>query len=155
MSGAHIHPRGNDGADIVDDVGTQLAGSSQRFTATRRALVAVLADADGPLSIPEILEATDDLAQSSVYRNLTVLEEAGVVVRVAGVDDRVRYELGEHLTGHHHHLVCTSCGAVADVRIPDALEQDLERVLTRLAGGAGFSVEGHRLDLLGRCAACR
>jgi Fe2+ or Zn2+ uptake regulation protein len=155
MSGAHVHPRGNDGADIVDDVGTQLAGSSQRFTATRRALVAVLADADGPLSIPEILEATDDLAQSSVYRNLTVLEEAGVVVRVAGVDDRVRYELGEHLTGHHHHLVCTSCGAVADVRIPDALEQDLERVLTRLAGGAGFSVEGHRLDLLGRCAACR
>jgi Fe2+ or Zn2+ uptake regulation protein len=155
MSGAHVHPRGNDGADIVDDVGTQFAGSSQRFTATRRALVAVLADADGPLSIPEILEATDDLAQSSVYRNLTVLEEAGVVVRVAGVDDRVRYELGEHLTGHHHHLVCTSCGAVADVRIPDALEQDLERVLTRLAGGAGFSVEGHRLDLLGRCAACR
>jgi Fe2+ or Zn2+ uptake regulation protein len=101
------------------------------------------------------MEATDDLAQSSVYRNLAVLEQAGVVTRVSGVDDRVRYELGEHLTGHHHHLVCTSCGAVADVRIPDALEQDLERVLTRLAGSAGFAMEHHRLDLIGRCAACR
>jgi Fe2+ or Zn2+ uptake regulation protein len=155
VSGANVHPRGQNGADIVDDVGTQLAGSSQRFTATRRAIVSVLADADGPLSIPEIMEATDDLAQSSVYRNLAVLEQAGVVTRVSGVDDRVRYELGEHLTGHHHHLVCTSCGAVADVRIPDALEQDLERVLTRLAGSAGFAMEHHRLDLIGRCAACR
>lgn len=155
MSAPHAHPRGQDGADIVDDVGTQLAGSSQRFTATRRAIVAVLAGADGPLSIPEILEATDDLAQSSVYRNLAVLEQAGVVIRVSGVDDRVRYELGEHLTGHHHHLVCTVCGAVSDVRIPDALEQDLERVLSRLAGSAGFTMEHHRLDLVGRCAACR
>lgn len=155
MSGDHGRPRGTDDADIVGDVGMRLAGASQRFTASRRAIVAALAAADGPLSIPEILEVSGDLAQSSVYRNLTVLEQAGVVIRVVGVDDRVRYELGEHLTGHHHHLVCTSCGSVADVRMPDALEEDLDRVLGRLAATAGFAMDHHRLDLLGRCTACR
>lgn len=143
------------GEGIVDDVGTQLAESSQRFTATRKAIVSALATAGGPLSIPEILGATDDLAQSSVYRNLAVLEEAGVVVRVAGVDERARYELSEHLTGHHHHLVCTSCGAVSDVRIPDAAERELDRVLSTIAAGAGFEIEHHRLDLVGRCGECR
>ena len=49
-----------------------------------------------------------------MYRNLVVLEQAGVVRRVTSTDDFARYELAEDLTEHHHHLICSSCGTVDD-----------------------------------------
>ena len=94
------------------------------------------------------------MTQSSLYRNLTVLQEAGVVTRVMSSQEGGLYELAEHLTGHHHHLVCSECGDVRDVKVPDALEHDLDTALLRLAKREGFSLDHHRLDLIGRCAQC-
>lgn len=146
----HIDPAG-----LAHEVATRLAGVSQRLTGTRRAIVEALAAADRPLSIPEILESSQGLAQSSVYRNLALLERAGVVARVVTTDEWARYELSEELTGHHHHLMCSKCGAVNDVRVPDDVEADLDRALAVLAERAGFALQHHRLDLIGVCSACR
>ena len=66
------------------------------------------------VQIPQILEVDRSLAQSSAYRNLAVLERAGVVHRIVTTDEFARYELAEDLTEHHHHLICRSCGSVAD-----------------------------------------
>ena len=117
--------------------------------------VEALAASDRPLSIPEILESSQGLAQSSVYRNLSLLERAAVVARVVTTDEWARYELSEELTGHHHHLMCSKCGAVNDVRVPDDVEADLDRALEILAERAGFALQHHRLDLIGVCSACR
>jgi Fur family ferric uptake transcriptional regulator len=142
-------------SDIAHHVATKLAEIGQRFTAGRRDIVSALTGAQRPLSIPEILKATSGLAQSSAYRNLSVLENAGVVVRVITTDEWARYELSEDLTGHHHHMVCSKCGAVDDVRIPDAIEHDLDAALARVAAQAGFVMAHHRLDVVGVCKACR
>ena len=107
-----------------------------------------------PLSVPEVRAADPDLPQSSVYRNLGVLETAGVARRVLGVDDFARYELAEDLTEHHHHLVCTSCGAVTDVQLSTKLERSMERAIQEIASDTGFRPAGHRLDLVGLCATC-
>jgi Fe2+ or Zn2+ uptake regulation protein len=131
-----------------------LAGVDQRYTAGRRALVEALNVAGRPLTLPDILAAAPDMAQSSAYRNLAVLEGAGVVHRVVGPGDFARYELAEDLTEHHHHLVCSECGSIVDVSIPARLERALDRTLYALADEQGFEVDAHRLDLLGRCAAC-
>ncbi len=141
--------------DIAHHVATKLAEIGQRFTAGRRAIVESLTHAQRPLSIPEILERADGLAQSSAYRNLTVLENAGVVVRVITTDEWARFELSEDLTGHHHHMVCSVCGAVDDVRIPDKIEEELDAALERVASKAGFAMAHHRLDVVGVCRACR
>ena len=98
----HIDPAG-----LAHEVATRLAGVGQRLTGTRRAIVEALANAEKPLSIPEILSTGGGLAQSSVYRNLAVLERAGAVTRVVTTDEWARFELSEALTGHHHHLVCS------------------------------------------------
>lgn len=140
--------------DIARHVATQLAGAGQRFTTNRRDIVAALTKAERPLSMPEILDATG-LAQSSAYRNLTVLENAGVVVRVISTDEWARFELSEEITGHHHHMVCHGCGSVDDVRIPDEIEHELDEALARLAEQAGFHMHHHRLDVVGLCEACR
>ena len=113
--------------------------AEQRYTRARRALVDVLAAADPPLSLPQLLERGRSLAQSSAYRNLVVLERAGVVHRIVTADEFARYELAEDLTGHHHHLICTQCGDVRDFTVSSDVEADLGRALADVAAEHGFA----------------
>lgn len=145
-----------DRSAVETHVVERLRAQEQRFTTQRRTIVELLRNAGRPLSMPELLESDPSLAQSSVYRNLVVLEQAGVVLRVVTGDEFARYELAEDLTGHHHHhLVCVSCGFIVDVTVPADLEERIDSTLGGLAADHGFSVSDHRLDLLGHCAACR
>ena len=133
---------------------TRLRRDGQRYTDNRRQLVETLAEADTPLTIPEILDQRDDLAQSSVYRNLAVLERAGVVQKIVTTDEWARYELAEDLTEHHHHLICSACGAVRDFTVSTGLERSIDEALKHVASAEGFQLEHHRLDLVGLCGDC-
>lgn len=126
----------------------------QRYTGGRRRLVDALADAGTPVTLPGLLRLAPDLAQSSAYRNLALLEEAGVVRRLVHGGEHAHYELAEDLTEHHHHLVCEECGLVRDITLDDALEAALDRALDGLARTEGFSPRHHALDVYGRCADC-
>ena len=64
----------------------------------------VLVASPRPLTIPEVLDAGNGLAQSSVYRNLVILEQAGVVHRIVTNDEFARFELAEDLVG-----LCRRC----------------------------------------------
>mgnify|MGYP006288887185 CR=1 FL=1 len=132
----------------------RLRRDGQRYTANRRALIEALGDSDRPLSMSELLERSEGMAQSSAYRNLSILEDAGVVHRLVTSDDTARYELAEDLTGHHHHVICDSCGSVLDVDAPPALERGVHAFAESVAATHGFIVAHHRLDLVGTCAAC-
>jgi Fur family transcriptional regulator, ferric uptake regulator len=132
----------------------RLRGVQQRYTRGRQTLVDILAAAKRPLSIPDILAIDASVPQSSVYRNLTALELAGVVRKVQGADEFSRFELAEDLTGHHHHLVCTSCGTVDDYTVPSRVERTMAQAIDEIASETGFRAEFHRLDLLGTCSRC-
>jgi Fe2+ or Zn2+ uptake regulation protein len=140
--------------NLADRAAARLRARQQRLTSGREQLIDVLAAADRPLTIPEILRRRRGLAQSSVYRNLVVLEDAGVVHRIVTHDEFARYELADDLTGHHHHLVCATCGRVEDLPASDALERSLDAAVARAARTSGFRVSHHRLDLVGVCARC-
>lgn len=139
--------------DLHVAVAARLADDRQRYTSGRRRLVDVLDESGRPLTAAEVLEEAN-LAQSSAYRNLAVLETCGIVHRVVGADEFARYELAEDLTEHHHHLICTACGHVADFTVSDRLEVALDDAATRVASTTGFRPDHHRLDLFGRCEAC-
>jgi Fe2+ or Zn2+ uptake regulation protein len=139
---------------LHETASSRLRGAGQRYTARRQQLVELFAGSDRPLAIPEILAAGTGLKQSSVYRNLADLEQAGVVRRVMTDEEFGRYELAEDLGGHHHHLICSRCGRVRDVEVPGDLEATLDRALDRLARKAGFASVSHRLDLIGLCQDC-
>jgi Fur family ferric uptake transcriptional regulator len=126
----------------------------QRYTSKREKLVSIFQRATKPLSIGEILEAGRGLPQSSIYRNLSVLEQAGVVRRVITEEEFARFELAEEFTVHHHHLICSQCGKVEDIEIPRTLESDLDRTIDRVAKRTGFAEVRHRLDLFGTCGNC-
>lgn len=132
----------------------RLRGRGERYTANRRALVETLGESDRPLTIPELLDRRREIAQSSAYRNLAVLERAGIVERVVTSAEFTRYELAEDLTGHHHHLICSTCGEVSDVVIPDSVEAELAQVAARIGSEAGYVIDEHRFDIIGRCGPC-
>jgi Fur family transcriptional regulator, ferric uptake regulator len=145
-----------DRSDQLDTiVDRRLRHDGQRYTTQRRALIDVLAEADAPLTLPQLLERSAGLAQSSAYRNLAVLERAGVVHRIVTSDDHARWELTEDLTEHHHHLICRGCGDVTDFTVPPDIERRLDDALADAASVAGFDATHHRLDLVGLCSRCQ
>jgi Fe2+ or Zn2+ uptake regulation protein len=140
--------------DLGERVAARLRVVGQRLTTNRLALVEVLAGAPRPLTIPEVLDRHDGLAQSSVYRNLVVLEEAGIVHRVVTNDEFARWELAEDLTAHHHHLICAACGRVEDVPASAGLEASVAAAAAEVTRATGFLTQHHRVDLVGLCRRC-
>ena len=106
------------------------------------------------MTLPELLAESKGLPQSSAYRNLALLEEAGIVRRIVGDGEFARYELAEDLTEHHHHLICSSCGDIDDFTLPAPVEVAVEEALKRAARRTKFQGTHHRLDLVGVCARC-
>lgn len=139
---------------VHGEIAVRLARVDQRYTPARRRLVLALAEAGRPLSIPEILAAAGSVPQSSAYRNVSALIDAGAVRRIAGTDDHGRFELAEDLAGHHHHLICASCGKVMDVESSPELERALTQAARRAAEAHGFVIDAHRMDLVGSCRDC-
>jgi Fur family transcriptional regulator, ferric uptake regulator len=142
--------------DDIDDIALhRLRRDGQRLTNGRRLILRTLMAAESPVTIPMILQRRPELAQSSVYRNLVILEHAGLVTKISMGDEHAHYELGEQITNHHHHhMVCTSCGSVADITLSADVEHALDAALQDVATGEGFALHHHRLDLLGQCRAC-
>jgi Fe2+ or Zn2+ uptake regulation protein len=89
-----------------------------------------------------------------VYRNLMLLEQSGLVQRIVTNDDWARFELAEDLTGHHHHLICSSCGIVRDFTVPPQVERSVTTAFAAIADETGFHLQHHRLDLVGVCPTC-
>jgi Fe2+ or Zn2+ uptake regulation protein len=111
-------------------------------------------DAHRPLTADELVRATS-LPQSTVYRNLAELREAGVAVRVPGPGRVDRFEAAEQYSGqhHHHHLVCSQCGAVNDFHPSAALERAIRNELASI-GQDEFIASAHVFDVHGQCAEC-
>jgi Fe2+ or Zn2+ uptake regulation protein len=134
----------------------RLAAEGVRLTQGRRSTVEALADMHGPRTVAEIHDHVDGaIPLSSLYRSLSVLTDAGVLSAQHGSDGVIRFELAEWITGHHHHLVCTSCDTVADVTPTIAQEKAMEQLVEEMAQETGFDVSGHRFEIEGTCRECR
>jgi Fur family ferric uptake transcriptional regulator len=133
-----------------------IAGRSEpiraRSTPQKRAVSAVLEEVDGFLSAQDLhaeLRARGQrVGLTTVYNQLRALAEAGEV-------DSLRAEDGEALyrrcgsDGHHHHLVCRSCGRTVEVA-----ERSVERWAARIAAAEGFVDVTHTVEVVGTCPEC-
>lgn len=134
----------------------RLASEKIRLTRGRRAAVHAIAEADGPRTAAEIqAQLLGAIPLSSLYRSLSVLLDAGVLTAEHDSEGVMRFELAEWLAGHHHHLICSSCGIAIDVMPHDEQEHAIEQLVEQMAAAAGFAVTGHRFEIEGRCQSCR
>jgi Fe2+ or Zn2+ uptake regulation protein len=134
--------------------GRTLAGIIQRLedrgcrvTAPRLAVLAAAADSGDQFSADEVAHRLPHVGRATVFRTLKLLVEMDVLCRVLLDDGSLRYRWSRR--GHHHHLVCSECGAVEDFTACDVAE-----LVSELTRRAGFTVDGHWLEVYGRCAAC-
>ena len=74
-------------------------------------------DAQGIYMQLKKLRKAKNVDEVTVYRNLTKLEEDGILKRVNLRKDAIYYEL--NIDDHHHHIVCTDCGKLEDFELCD------------------------------------
>ncbi len=142
-------------SELHELVKSKLSEAGVRYTHGRRSVVTAIQMASGPRTAAELRDHTArDVPTSSLYRTLVVMEECDVVRRQHGPDGVARYELTESLTGHHHHVVCVACGAIEDVAVPKAAEQQLNAIVKSLGSQVGFRVLDHVLEVEGVCPSC-
>ena len=140
--------------DVHATIDQQLRRTRQRYTLGRRQLVELLVAADRPVTIPELVDLGARQSQSSLYRNLAILERCGAVRRLTSTDDTGRYELAEELSEHHHHLVCSTCGAIEDITLASDVEAALHEAVETARRERDFVIDAHHLELVGTCGGC-
>ena len=142
-------------ASADDRLRELLEAAGVRYTGARRKVADRLRIERRPMSADDMCRCEPSVPFSSVYRTLAVLARAGVARRLAGADGVARFELAEAVSGeHHHHLVCTGCGAMDVLLLPPAAETELARAAQAVQQSGRFVVHSQRMELTGRCAAC-
>lgn len=135
-----------------DDIEDRVKRAGYKLTRQRRAVIeAVAASAEG-LSAAELLVEAQRrcprVGLATVYRTLGILDQIGGAERVHGLHARSAYVACPPTD--HHHVVCVSCGKVADFH--GCTVADMIPLVTE---ETGFTVEAHLLELLGTCRECR
>jgi Fe2+ or Zn2+ uptake regulation protein len=94
----------------------ELRGARLRVTAARVALLETVREGDH-LGVEAIASGVRDrvghISVQAVYDALHALTAAGLLRRIEPADSPARFE--RRVGDNHHHVVCRSCGAVADV----------------------------------------
>jgi Fur family ferric uptake transcriptional regulator len=132
----------------LENISLKLEARGYRVTPSRRAVIAAILAQPGHFTVEDLLVRCRDAGRATVFRTIRLLTELGVVCRVLLEDGSKHYMVSQR--GHHHHLVCTSCG-----RVEDLDQCAIADVLRDLSQATGYQVEGHWLELYGRCAECR
>jgi len=84
---------------------------------------------------------------ATVYRTLQKAAARNTVDVLRKDDGEALYRLCE--TGHHHHLVCTSCGKTVEVE-----GSAVEKWANTVAKNNGFKKVSHVVELFGLCQKC-
>lgn len=134
----------------------RLDGEGYRVTGPRRTVLEGVVGHRAPFTSSELLSAIQrrdpSIGRATVFRTLDLLTRLGVVGRIhrdAGNGRCHAYLACDD--SHHHHLICNSCGTVTDF----TEDKELDALARKIEQRTAFQVEGHRLELIGRCPACQ
>jgi Fur family transcriptional regulator, ferric uptake regulator len=89
------------------------------------------------------------VGQTTVYRTLKLLAEAGLAREVRFGDGRTHYE-HNYKHQHHDHMICSECG-----KIIEFYSAELEALQDSMAADHGFEITQHLLRIIGVCADCQ
>ena len=138
MSGGQVH------VDPETVFTRFLRGKGCHNTQQRRAIVSVFFQEEGHLTIDDLyglVQRQDPtVGQSTVYRTMKLLCEAGLAKEVSFGGGVVRYEQASDW--HHDHLICECCGKSIEV-----VDPKIEALQERLVRQYGFTPTQHRLYL--------
>ncbi len=126
----------------------QLKQRGYKLTKQRQAILDVLMDLERPLATAQhifekVVEINPGINYSTVYRNLDVLVQEGILRKIAFDQGAAYYELMDGK--HHHHLICKGCGKVQCVEYCPLRDMPMN---------AGFVPTDHSFEVFGFCQEC-
>ena len=127
-----------------------LKRSGVRITPQRHAVLEYLLTSMSHPTADDIYKALEkkfpNMSVATVYNNLRILREIGLVRELTYGDDSSRFDSNMQ---DHYHIICESCGKIVDFHYPtlDEIESLAEKV-------SGFEISHHRMELYGKCEQC-
>lgn len=122
-----------------------------RITPQRHAILEYLIQAMSHPTADDIYKALEgkfpNMSVATVYNNLRVFREAGLVKELTYGDSSSRFDF---VTNDHYHMICEDCGKIVDFHYPglDEVEHFASHV-------TGFKVNSHRMEIYGSCQTCQ
>jgi Fe2+ or Zn2+ uptake regulation protein len=136
--------------DTEADFEHLLRGADLRVTRPRLAVLRAVGrhpHADTGSLLAAVRTEEPGVSHQAVYDVLGVLNQSGLVRRIQPAGSVARYEL--RVGDNHHHVVCRSCGAVADVDCAVGVRPCLDASDTH-----GFVVDEAEVTYWGLCPTC-
>ncbi|MDZ7780027.1 MAG: Fur family transcriptional regulator [Gemmatimonadota bacterium] len=138
--------------EFAEDLRAALREAGLRVTAQRLAILGVLRDTPGHLSVDRVTEQVRSrlgtVSQQAVYDALGVLSGLGLARRIEPAGSPALFEAR---TGdNHHHVVCRRCGAVEDIDCAVGTAPCLEASETH-----GFQLDEAEITFWGLCPGCQ
>lgn len=127
-----------------------LRSAGLRVTQPRLAVLAAVRDlphADTDTLIGTVRRGLPAVSHQAVYDCLAAFHRAGIVRRIQPMGSVARYEA--RVDDNHHHVVCRSCGAIADVDCATG-----EAPCLHASDTHGFAVDEAEVVYWGRCPDC-
>ena len=135
----------------IDQISTSIKDKGLSLTKARKSILNVMLTYNKPITGPEILSKLDGaMDESTVYRNLGVLEKVDIVACLQLDKKGVHYELkNPKAKHHHHHIVCNVCNKIVCLDICA-----VSGILNTLSKNTGFTDIQHSLEFYGTCKDC-
>ncbi|MBE3596129.1 MAG: transcriptional repressor [Hydrogenibacillus sp.] len=133
----------------VEEALQVLKDHGYKYTGKREALIRILARENRYLTAKEALDQMlgdyPDLSFDTIYRNLALFHELGIV-QMTEIDGERRYRMRCPIAVHHHHLICLSCGATQEIHACP---------LNAMWGEPDdFVIVDHKFEVYGYCRSC-
>lgn len=137
----------------VESAEVELRGRGFRLTAPRHAVLEVFRGIKTHPTAEQVhrlvIRRAPGVSLGTVYRNLRVLVDAGLLGELPG--PRARFDANTRV---HHHFTCLRCGRIADVEAP-VTEPHSRALSKRVEARTGLTITHHRIEFFGRCRECQ
>ena len=135
----------------MTDYATLLKESDLKATFQRMNILEVI-EKNGHMSVDDIYEEVikvhPSLSLATIYKNIILMMEKGVLVEVPIAGKKSKYELAKI---DHMHLICTECGEVEDRSCLDSTD----KILYELTKQEHFKLSKRQINLYGVCEKCQ
>ncbi len=132
----------------IDLIVERLEMRGHRITPRRRRILDAVLAQPAHFTVDDVLQSAAGVGRATVFRTIKMLLDLNVLCRVLLEDGTLHYRVSTR--GHHHHLVCIDCG-----RVEDFTTCDVASLVRQLAQATDYAIEGHWLEVYGRCRTCR
>ncbi|MBN2103367.1 transcriptional repressor [bacterium] len=127
------------------------SGTSYRQSRQRRRILQLLKETHTHPTVDwmyqQLKPEFPKLSLGTIYRNLSILTEQGLVNKIKSGSTFDRFEAN---TGTHYHFICESCGCMQDLEMP--VRKDLNDEARQFTN---FDVQKHQIHFFGLCSDCR